>query len=262
MADRILSNTEIWNLVRTEVSPAARTWLEKAVEPVNPPPLLAFLLAAVEGISCPLSSLLLNTVVPAAIANPAVLGLEDALQLARSAVEVDSGLDHRILRHLARPSRTWPSEVPNAEIMRVLIIIDAISGCERLVLPLTKFAKLSQPHLRSKAVKLLARAHRSTNWASLILKDPNPRVRSNLIEEIAGQIGVEAGPLLRKGAEDPHHRVATTSLLALTRLGDQNSRQRLEDLALNGDEMTRRAAAWALGQLETNPSTSSPHPTV
>ena len=221
---------------------------------------------AAAGKAGPLSTLLLGGVVAAAIVDPSLLALGDALRLARAALRIDDGVDYKILTHLARPSREWPSGVPNAEIMRVLIVIDAISDCERLGLPLMKFAKLNQPHLRSKAVKLLARATGNPRWAESILTDPNPRVRANVIDEIAAQLGAKAEPLLRKAAKDPHPRVSTAAMLGLCRLGDKNTRESLNHLAAHGDETHRRAAAWALGQLDqpvdSIPSTTAPHPAV
>jgi hypothetical protein len=266
------SDTQIWDMVLAGASPADRTRIEKATDTVNPPPFRDFVMNAIEadgdaGKPGQLSRLLLETgIVVTAISNPALLTLEDALRLATAAARIDSGLDHKILAHLTRASRRWPKEVPKPEIMRALTVIDAISDCERLVFPLMKFAKIEQPHLRSKAVKLLARGNRNPNWADAILADPNPRVRSNLIEEIAAQIGRKAEPLLRKGVKDPHHRVATTSLLALCRLGDEGSCEALKTLATEGNDMQRRAAAWALRHLEKPaepiPSIEAPHPTA
>ncbi len=268
---RIVSNTEVWNVVLAAISPAARRCVEKSMDPLHPPPFQDFVLNAIEadagtGKAGPLSMVLLGGVVAAAIANPAILTLEEAIRLARSASRIETGLDYKILTHLTRTSHNWPTGVPRPEIMRVLMVIDVISDCKRLALPLMKFAKLEQPHLRSKAVKLLARANRNPAWADLILADPNPRVRSNLIEEIAARIGPKAETLLRKGARDPHHRVAVTSLLGLCRLGDEPSLASLKKLAASGDQMHQRAAAWALGQLDqpdrSIPSTTAPHPIV
>jgi len=268
---QIGSNTELWNLALAAISPAARRCIEKSIDPAKLPPFQEFLLNAIEtdaaaGKAGPLSALLLGGVVAAAIVDPSLLSLDDALRLARAAMRIDDGVDYKILTHVARPSREWPSGVPNAEIMRVLIVIDAISDCERLGLPLMKFARLNQPHLRSKAVKLLARATQNPRWAESILKDPNPRVRANVIDEIAAQLDAKAEPLLRRAARDPHPRVATAAMLGLCRLGDKSSRESLENLAAHGDDAHRRAAAWALGQLhrqaEAIPSTAVPHPTA
>lgn len=269
----VSSDTHIWDVVLAEVSSTARACIEKVIDTSNPPPFRDFVVSAMEadgdaGKPGELSMVLLESgVIVTAISNPALLSLEDAVILATAAARIDIGLDHKILAHVARPSRRWPQEVPKPEIMRALTVIDAFSDCERLVLPLMKFTRIEQPHLRSKAVKLLARGNRNPSWADAILADPNPRVRSNLIEEIAAQIGLKAEPLLRKGAADPHHRVATTALLALYRLGDEASLEVLKTLQAEGDEMQRRAASWALRHLDPPvedpiPSTEAPHPTV
>jgi hypothetical protein len=262
----ICSNDEVWKIALSSVSPAARKWILKATGSGERPVFHEFVIHTLEadadrGKVGALSVALLSGVVTAAIANPMLLTLDDAIRLARAASRLDAGLDYKILSHLTR-GREWPAGIPKPEIMRVLTVIDAISDCDRLVVPLMKFAKLRQPHLRSKAVKLLARANQNPAWADLILLDPNPRVRANLIGEISATIGVKARHLLRRGTQDRHHRVATTALLELSKLGDEGSRTALNRLADGGDETQRKAAAWALRQLEATPSTTAPHPTV
>jgi len=169
--------------------------------------------------------------------------------LARAAARLGDPLDSKIIEHVARASRTWPEEVPEAEIVRTLEVIDAISDCERLVFSLMKFTKLPQPRLRSKAVKLMARGSRNSGWVARVIADPDPRARANLIDGLAEQTG-DLVALLKQGAQDSHHRVALTSLLALCRGGDQASCEEIRRLAKDGDPNFRRAAEWALGQLQ------------
>lgn len=232
----------------------------------NPPPVLDFLLNLLESRDKPgalITALLENGVVATAISNPAVMSLDQAIRLARAAMRLDRRLDIKILRHLTGR----PHDAPSQEMMRALKVIEAISDCRCLVIPLMKFVKLPQRHLRSKAVKLLARASRNGGWADSILNDSDPRVRSNLIEGVVEQLGQKAIPLLRKAATDSHHRVAITSLLALARFGDEPSRHILETMAVESSDWHQRAAAWALRQLAAdatavNPSSEVPHPSV
>jgi len=221
----------------------------------NPPAFLDFacevLDAAAAGKSGAVASALLeNGIIAAAVSNPGVLALSEAIRLARAALRVDDRFDCKILSRLTDSSRHWPNGVPRAEIMRVLKVVDEISDCSRLLIPLMKFLKLPSRHLRSKAVKLLARASRNSTWADSVLGDADPRVRSNLIEGLAGNLGRNAEALLRKATQDRHHRVTVTALLALCRLGDEPSREMLELLKAEGSEAHRRAADWALRQLE------------
>ena len=254
-----------WSIVLAALPNFARARVEQAVG-ADPPSFLEFVMAALESGAPPakpgpVASVLLESgVVAAAISNPSLLPLEDALRLARAAMQLDSGLDYKILATLTSSHRVWPKDVPTLEIMRVLEVVDGISDCRRLAMPLMKFVSLPDRRVRSKAVKLLARASSNAVWADSILHDTDPRVRSNLVEGIAQHLGKKAAVLLRKAAEDPHHRVAVTSLLALSRLGDLTSREALEKMAVEGSELHRNAAAWALRQLAATPSTSTPHP--
>jgi len=196
-----------------------------------------------------------------AIAHPALLTLADAIRLANAAAPLDNLLDLKILSNMTNSPRNWPHDIPRGEMMRALQVIDTISDCRRLAIPLAKFLKLPNRYLRSKAVKLVARASRNPGWADSILYDTDARVRANMIEGLAEQIGKTAEPLLRKAARDWHHRVATTALLELARWGDSSCRESLERMLSEGDEPHRRAAAWALDQLaKTTPPQPKPEP--
>lgn len=209
---------------------------------------------AVEGKPSQLSSLLLASgLVLKAIMDPTALSSEEAARMARAAAQFDDRLDDKILTSLTGGVRAWPDDVPEAEMVRAMELIDAISDCRRLVIPLVKFMNLRQPHLRSKAVKLIARASRNPDWAELILSDGDPRVRANLIDGMASQTGPHVDDLLRRAARDPHHRVAVSALLALAMRGDESSRDEIQELASSGSPMHRRAAEWALGRLNEQP---------
>jgi hypothetical protein len=240
-----------------------RTCIEKAIGTRDQPPLFAFVLKTLENdvgkrAPSPLSALLLRGLVQSVVANEQPLSAEEATRLAQAAAKIDRGFDYKLLAHTASSSPEWPDKVDEDQVMRVLTIVDEISDCQRLVLPLIKFAKLRSMKLRSKAVKLMARGNTNTNWADVVLSDPNPRVRANLLEEFAAQLGRKAEPLLRKASKDLNHRVCTAALLALSRLGDHGSRERLEHFAVEGDTPMRRASVWALLELDSIPSTEAP----
>ncbi len=259
-----LSNAEIWSILLNALSSHVRTRIESVFVPQDgPPPFVPFLLEvlepdAVSGRPSPTSAALMDSgLLIHALSEPAILELGDAIRVAKAAVKLDYRLDDKLLSRLTGSSR-WPAGVPNAECARVLEVIDAISDCQRLVLPLMKFLKLPPHQLRSKAVKLVARARRNPGWAEAILADPDPRVRSNLIDGLAQQRGDQIDILLRKGAADRHHRVALAALLQLCQRGDQPSCEKIRRLAREGDAPHRRAAEWALTQIDS----SNPVPEV
>lgn len=185
-----------------------------------------------------------------AISNPALLPREQAIGLARATLPFNHHLDRDLLANLTDRVLNWPHDVPRPKAMRVLHVIDAISDCRRLALPLMKFAALPNRHLRSKAVKLLARASANPGWADSILRDPDPRVRANLVDGIARHLERAGETALRKAVEDPHHRVSAAALLALARLGDVRSRELLGEMAAGASDVHRKAASWAISKLD------------
>jgi hypothetical protein len=250
-----LSNDEIWQVLLSDLPRHACARVESLFESEERPPFFAFVVEAIEkdaaigraGRSEPLMD---AGLVARAVSDPEILSLPDAVRLARAAAKLDDRLDDKLLTRLTGPPRDWPGGVPETEIAQVLEVVDEISGCRRLVMPLMKFLKLPQKQLRSKAVKLIARASQNPDWAEMLLKDADPRVRANLIDGIALQNGPQIDILLRKAATDSHHRVAVTALLGLCQRGDQSSCERIQKLALEGDDAHRLAAEWALRQLD------------
>jgi len=261
------ANAQTWTAFLSATPASARQPIEIAIGS-DPPPVFDFLLGAVEGSPKPgpLALTLLDSgALVRAISDPSLLSLPQAIQLARAAARLDEALDHKILSDITSPAHNWPHDLHRQQTMRVLQVIDAISDCRRLVIPLMKFLKLPHRHLRSKAVKLLARACHNATWADSVLNDADPRVRSNLVEGLAAGLGNNAIPLLKKAANDPHHRVAVTALLALARLGEADSRALLEKLAAQDHPERKRAAAWALERLAqdaVSPSSEVPHRTA
>jgi hypothetical protein len=189
-----------------------------------------------------------------AITTPALCPLPEALRLARAASRIDDRLDSKILRHLTGPDRRWPESASDNDVLHVLEVIDAISDGERLMLFLIQFTRSANPRLRSKAVKIIARACSSPNWATVILTDPDPRTRANLMEGLGSQTGPQIERLLRQGAADPDARVAVNALLALSKNGDAVSYETICRLAHDHRSTFRKAAEWALKQI--NPPAS------
>jgi hypothetical protein len=259
-----LSSDEIWQMLLGDLSRYARTRVEAVLGTGEIPPFFPFMVEAIEKDAATrrlsfLSAPLMETgLVASAVSDPRILTLPDAVRLARAAAKLDPRLDDRLITRLTGSPRHWPDGVPEAEIAHVLEVVDEISDCRRLVMPLMKFLKLPQKQLRSKAAKLIARASLNSGWADTVLKDADPRVRANLIDGLALQSGPQIDILLRKAAQDPNHRVAVTALLGLCRRGDQSSCGQIRRLALEGDAVHRAAAEWALRQLEPSNAIAVP----
>ena len=207
------------------------------------------------------------------ISDPELSELEEATIVAKAAARIDERVDAKLLTALTAASANGPHDIPPERLMRSLELIDAISDCRRLLTPLMKYVSMRDPKIRSKAVKLVARASQNNGWIESALSDSDPRIRSNVVEGLMKQMGPRAEPLLRRAMHDHHHRVATTALLGLAQLGDASCRETLERLAAEGTENQQRAAAWALSKLKeadappveapaATPSSEAPRPTA
>jgi hypothetical protein len=249
-----LTNDATWRSLLGDLTPYNRARLEERFAADGFPPFFAYVIEAVEkdaeiGRISPVTSPLMESVVPNALSTPSILSLPEAIRLGKAAAKLDDHLDAKLLNRLTDQQRKRSAELPEVEVSRVLEVIGEISDCRRLVMPLAKFLKLPQQHLRSKVVKLIARASQNPDWAETLLADADPRVRSNLIDGISLQSGAQIDSLLRKAATDPHHRVATTALLELWRRGDEASGVEIRKLEAEGSPAHRRAAEWALRQI-------------
>ena len=235
----------------------------KALIPDDPDlSFIDFALQSAQTDASALSTLLGSGVLAHVMTSPDLSDLSQAISLAKACAKLESNTDVKILESVTHP--TAPDAARQTQVMRALEIIDAISDCRRLVMPLLKFARIPDAKIRSKAVKLMARASQNGAWLHSILSDADPRVRANMLEGLSCQLGKSAEPLLRLAARDSHHRVSTTALLCLARTGDEASRKKLEELTGDERELHARAASWALQKLSAAaiPSSTTPHPSA
>lgn len=187
-----------------------------------------------------------------ACVSPSLLDLDQAREIARLAMQFDPRFDARLLAYVAGIQRVWPEEVNEQETMRCLEILDNISDCSRLVMQMNRFHALPIRRVRSKAAKLIARGIQNAGWPERVLKDPDPRVRSNMIEGLhtgVGPLPKAIKELLAVAARDPHHRVAVTALCVLAVTGDSKSREAIEKMIGHPETAWRKAAEWAMSKV-------------
>jgi hypothetical protein len=73
------------------------------------------------------------------------------------------------------------------------------------------------------------------------------RMRANAIE--SGMHTPRVRDLFHEAATDPNRRVAVNALVGLCKAGERDAHSRLIELAGSEDPISRRAAAWAMGQV-------------
>ncbi len=185
------------------------------------------------------TNLLLTT-----LCDPA-LNLEQAVSLARVALQVDPMMDVALAKKLADSTGTG-EPIENAG--RLMDILGKISNGNRITSSLMRLWRSSDPQMRSKAVLLIGRGNRSIQWAQNRLAETDPRIRANAVEALWGVETAEAKELLRAAACDGNNRVAGNALFALYRMGEIPAIAEIFKMAASDAPLFRSSAAWAMGE--------------
>jgi hypothetical protein len=170
---------------------------------------------------------------------------DEAVALARTALEFDSMLDVNLAKKLVK-NRAGHISPSAAE--RVMDVLDEISNGNRLMPSLMRLSRQSDPHIRLKAVIMIGRARRSVKWVQSRFDKADPRARANAVEALWGIDTVEARDALRSAARDSSNRVAGNALFALYRMGDGWMIAESLKMAASDAPLFRASAAWVMGQ--------------
>ena len=184
------------------------------------------------------------------LCNPALLTAEAAAKLARALLHIEPRLDIR----LAQAAVEWAgvSGGDQKRLRRCMYILEAVGCGSRINSALVQLLKCPNGAVRSKVVDLLVRS--STNETNIRkwLRDPDPRIRANVLESLA-EIGREVEwvrSILLDNLNDPHGRAAANAAVGLYRMGvEEPAVARLSEMALSGDPSMRCSAAWAMGTI-------------
>ncbi len=195
-----------------------------------------------------------------------------AIALARKLFAVGQHLDIR----LAHTAIEWAGDNDNRKALRrCLLLLESLNPGPRINTFLLQLLTSQEGVIRCKALEMLIRSSMNEYAAELRLggaitpqlqrpsalteenirswlQDPDPRVRANLIEFLAGMCAdLEwVTDVLRDHLSDAHGRVAANSAVGLLRLGQESeATTRLKEMASHEDAGLRSSAAWAMGQL-------------
>lgn len=182
------------------------------------------------------------------LCDPELLAEPAAKELARSLISVEQRLDIK----LAQSAVEWCA-LPTADrkvLHRCLAILEALGSGSRITSALVQL--LNCGTVRSKVVDLLVRW--STNEASVRewLRDPDPRVRANVLESLAeiGQGAKWVRDILLEKLNDSNGRAAANAAVGLYRMGANDAAvNKLSEMALSSDPALRCSAVWAMGQV-------------
>jgi hypothetical protein len=175
------------------------------------------------------------------------LSREEAVSLGRAAKRVDPLADVLLARNLA-DSAMESGAVQIADPARLMDILCEIADATRIMPSLMRMMRHPNPHLRSKAVKLIGRGSLSAKWVMGRLSESDPRVRANAVESLWGVDTPEARTLLSFAANDGDNRVAGNALLGLYYLGDTAALTDVMKLAAVESALSRSSAAWVMGE--------------
>lgn len=176
------------------------------------------------------------------------LSREQALAVARVAQRADPQLETAIAKRLAGSGISGARGISSKEAGRLLEILSQISDGSKILPSLLRLLRHPDPHLRSKAVKMIGRGNPSAKWVQSRLMEADTRVRANAIESLWGVNTPEARELLHASLHDSDNRVAGNALVALHRIGDCTAIPDFFRMAAHELPRFRVTAAWAMGE--------------
>lgn len=178
------------------------------------------------------------------IADPHEATLEQAVQVARMAKDVDPSFDTQLALRLVDGRHAGELDY----LDRVLEILRQISTAANLLPLLRGLAGHPSPRIRSKWALVMGSATPNLSWVREQLQDPDGRVRANLIEALWGDLREETRQLFYEVTADPYPRTAINAALGLYIAGDVRAVERFFTLACRVDYRFRDSACWGMGR--------------
>jgi len=192
------------------------------------------------------SSLLLTSLV-----DPHLLSLPAAAALAERWIAFDCMLDIKLLQ-IGFPfgeDETVAADMTCAK--RALDVVSALPPNRHVLLTLAKLLRHPDPHVRSKAALLYARASRNPDWVRKMLAEGDARVRANAVEGLWEVNSPLAAALFREAALDTDPHVAANALIGLDHCGERDAVNDILDTMLHSKVPAMRgAAAFVIGHIE------------
>lgn len=175
------------------------------------------------------------------------LSLSQAIDLARATVPTYPLFDVQLAQQI--PTMQNPTSLlQGAKALRALEVLDAISPGNRLVVALAALMQAPGEKIRSKAALLLGRRVQSIDWPQLCSREPDPRVRANILEALWGSASPNAIEIFRQALGDPEPRIAANAALGVYKHDPKEGGRLLTALQRHSDSRFRCSALWAIAQ--------------
>lgn len=178
------------------------------------------------------------------LCDPSYFNRQEAIAIARHAVQVDPLFDTKLARYLGAARATPLDDRVSGQLLEVL---DAVSEGTRLVPILSYLVNSPDARLRSKAALLVGRRLQNPKWTWKRLEEVDGRVRANAVEALWGVDTKDARTVLWQACEDSNNRVAGNALYGLYRLDELAAIPRLLAMAASPEPAFRATAAWVMG---------------
>lgn len=213
-----------------------------------------------EGVGPLLDLLWGSSLLLASLIDPALLSLSTAAALAQRWIACDPMLDIKLLQigfPMGEDDTVAAAETSRPR--RAMDIVSTLPPNRHVLLSLARLLRNPDPHVRSKAALLYARASRNPDWVRKMLAEPDSRVRANAVEGLWETRSSLAAALFREAALDPNHRVAANALIGLHYCGEPENviTDVLSNMLHSDNPLARSAAAFASGYIMNANSTSA-----
>ena len=177
------------------------------------------------------------------LVDPGRIQLHGAARLVNLLRHADPQVEVRLVR-LIMPGADPVSE---AVTNRILDLIDAVTDSPKLVPVLMHLYRAAPKNTRARLATTIGRHHRNRDWVEERLRDPDARVRANMVEVYWGDTSDDAMAIFREALRDGDGRVRGNAALGLYRAGSVEPIKALVEMAASDAPGDRASAAWVMG---------------
>ena len=187
-----------------------------------------------------------------------LLSLDESARLLRISSKSDARYETHLISEMKAEVDRPSGGIANKDFERLLEILAQAIAPERLGGILARFYDHPDGRLRSKAALLSGRLGRPCLGRQCfgkylpkqteLLKDLDPRVRSNAVESLWGRRDAESLDLLREASRDESPRVASNGLYGLYLAGDISCVCGILKMARDGDVGRQLSGIWLIGR--------------
>lgn len=173
----------------------------------------------------------------------------EAVTLAQKTATCDPQLSLRIVTLLTGLDS---EKLPDTDLLSGLDLLDAISDGDSFVSSVLKLLKHSSPHVRSKAARFIGSRTQNLAWSINRASEDDARVRADILESLFKVNNDQVAPIFHKNVRDSNNRVVGNALLGLYQLQDATSIPLIYEMAQHPKSNFRNTAAWLMGRTGDN----------